>query len=138
MGASLKQIAAENDKIHALITVSEETARRQAREADEVLARGEQWGPLHGIPFTVKDCIETAGLRTTCGYRKLADYIPAQDATVVARTKAAGAILLGKTNLAVLASDLQTQSDFGPRCCPRSVRLRQVVPSFAELCGAIG
>jgi len=113
LDAVLKQIAADNNAINALIMVSEETARRQAREADEALARGELWGPLHGIPFTVKDCIETAGLRTTCGYGKLADYIPAQDATVVARMKAAGAILLGKTNLAILASDLQTQSDFG-------------------------
>lgn len=113
LDAFLKQIAAENGNINALITVLEDAARRQARAADEALARGELWGPLHGIPFTVKDCIETAGLRTTCGYQNLADYIPAKDATVVARMKAAGAMLLGKTNLAILASDLQTQSDFG-------------------------
>ncbi len=61
------------------------------------------WGPLHGVPITIKDAFETAGLRTTSGYPPLASYIPQQDATVVARLRAAGAIIFGKTNMPPLA-----------------------------------
>jgi amidase len=68
------------------------------------------WGPLHGVPVTFKDSIETAGMRTTVGFPALSEYIPAQDATVVARLRAAGAIILGKTNLPTLAGDGQTDN----------------------------
>lgn len=111
--AHLQQIAQHNPKINAFITLDEETARQRAKAADNALANGENWGSLHGVPITVKDCFETAGLRTTCGWKGLADYVPQQDATVVARIRAAGAIILGKTNLSILASDLQSNSDFG-------------------------
>ncbi len=111
--AHLNQIAKHNSKINAFITLDEEGARRRAREADEALAKGEIWGALHGVPFTVKDCYETARLRTTCGYKGFANYIPKEDATVIARIRAAGAILIGKTNLAIFAKDPQTNSDFG-------------------------
>lgn len=111
--AHLQQIATHNARVNAIVTLDEERARQQAKAADEAIAKGEIWGALHGVPITAKDCYETVGLRSTCGYKKLFDYIPAQDATIVARMKAAGAILLGKTNMAILASDMQTISDFG-------------------------
>lgn len=111
--AHLQQIATHNARVNAIVTSDEERARQQAKAADESIAKGEIWGALHGVPITAKDCYETAGLRSTCGYEKLFDYIPAQDATIIARMKAAGAILLGKTNMAILASDMQTISDFG-------------------------
>ena len=98
MDAQLRQIARFNHTLNAIVTLDEERARRRAREADAALARGETWGPLHGVPFTVKDAIETAGVRTTCGFPPLADHVPAADATVVARLRAAGGILVGKTN----------------------------------------
>lgn len=63
------------------------------------MAHGELLGPLHGRPMTVKDCIETAGMRTTAGAPELADHVPAADAPAVARLRAAGAIVFGKTNL---------------------------------------
>lgn len=74
------------------------------------LAKGQVWGPLHGVPVTIKDAFETVGLRTTCSYKPLTDHIPQQDATVVARLRQAGAIILGKTNLPTMASGPQTNS----------------------------
>jgi Asp-tRNA(Asn)/Glu-tRNA(Gln) amidotransferase A subunit family amidase len=76
----------------------------RAREADEALARGEIWGALHGVPFTLKDAHATAGLRTTTGSHAL-DHTPQEDGTVAARLKAAGGILMGKTNVAVMLGD---------------------------------
>lgn len=111
--AHLQQIATHNAKINAIVTIDEERARQQAKAADDAISKGEIWGALHGVPITAKDCYETVGLRSTCGYKKFFDYIPALDATIVTRMKAAGAILLGKTNMAILASDMQTVSDFG-------------------------
>lgn len=111
--AYLQQIAQHNPTINAIITLDIENARQHAKAADKALAKREIWGELHGVPVTVKDCYETAGMRTTCGYKGLSDYIPQHDATVVSRIRNAGAIILGKTNLALLASDMQTNSDFG-------------------------
>ncbi len=108
--AFLSQIAARNPAVNAVVTLDEEGARRRAREADEALAQGEVWGPLHGVPMTIKDTLETAGLRTTAAHKPLADHIPERDATVVARLRAAGAILLGKTNMPELAMDIQTDN----------------------------
>src|SRR5437870_3938178 len=84
------------------------TALARADEADAALERGELWGPLHGLPMTVKDQFETAGIRTTCGSDRYAAYVPATDAEPVARLKSAGAIVFGKTNLPELAGDWQT------------------------------
>ena len=106
----LERIRLRNPSINAIVTLDEEGARRRAAEADALLARGEPTGPLHGVPFTVKDSFETAGLRTTAGYRPFANHVPAADAPVVARLRAAGAILLGKTNLPPLASGNQTSN----------------------------
>src|SRR5690606_11591157 len=79
-------------------------------EADAALSRGEIWGPLHGVPVTVKDFFEVAGMRSTCIHKPLAAHIPEQDAIAVERLRAAGAIVLGKTNLPELAMDFQTVS----------------------------
>ena len=87
-----------------------EGARARAREADEALARGEAWGPLHGVPFTLKDVHSTAGMRTTVGFPQLADYAAQEDSTVVARLREAGAVLVGKTNVAMMLADYQSSN----------------------------
>ncbi len=97
-----------NPRVNAIVTLDVERARKRAREADQALARGELWGPLHGVPFTIKDTYETAGIRTTCGWTQIADHVPKEDATTVARLRAAGAVVFGKTNVPTLASDAQT------------------------------
>lgn len=106
----LNQIAKHNQSLNAIVTLDEDQARRRAREADESLARGEIWGPLHGVPVTIKDVFETKGMRTTSSFKPLASYVPQQDATVVARLRAAGSIILGKTNTPEMAGDEQTNS----------------------------
>lgn len=108
--AFLAQIATRNPALNAVVTVNEDRARQRARQADKALATGEIWGALHGVPVTIKDAFETAGLRTTAGHKPLAEHIPAQDATVVARLRGAGAIVLGKTNLPELAMDIQSDN----------------------------
>lgn len=104
----LKRVEQYNPKINAIVTLDVERARRRAEEADAALARGEQWGPLHGVPITIKDTLETAGLRTTAGAPVHADHVPVQDAPAVARLKAAGAIVFGKTNTPVFAMNGQS------------------------------
>src|SRR5438067_4917109 len=106
--AHLAQIDARNPTLNAVITLDAERAYERAREADAALARGEYWGPLHGVPFTLKDAHATAGMRTTTGFPPLANYVPKVDSTVTARLKAAGGILLGKTNVAMMLADYQT------------------------------
>jgi len=101
----LARIARHNPKLNAICTLDESGARGRAREADAALARGELWGPLHGVPMTIKDALETAGLRTTGGYPPLANHVPKKDATAVARLRAAGAVLMGKTNVPPLSAD---------------------------------
>ncbi len=108
--AHLEQIAARNPALNAIITLDEEGARKRAQEADAALARGELWGHLHGVPITLKDCHSTAGMRTTAGYPPLSEYIPDKDGTVAARLKGAGAIIMGKTNVAELLMDLQSNN----------------------------
>jgi amidase len=108
--AHLRQIEIHNSRINAIVTLDTEDALRRAREADEALARGEVWGPLHGVPITIKDVFATAGMRTTSGSPRLAGYIPKEDATVVARMRAAGAILLGKTNTPEFAMSNHTDN----------------------------
>jgi amidase len=106
--AHLAQIATHNPALNAVVTLDEERAYARAREADAALARGEVWGPLHGVPFTLKDAHATAGLRTTTGFPPLADYVPQIDSPVTARLKAAGGILIGKTNVPAMLADYQT------------------------------
>jgi len=106
--AHLAQIEAQNPRLNAVVTLDPEGARQRAREADAALAQGEVWGPLHGLPLTLKDGHAVAGLRTTAGWKPLADYIPEQDGSVAARLKAAGAIIMGKTNVPTLLGDYQS------------------------------
>jgi amidase len=108
--AHLAQIAIHNPALNAIITMDAERARERARKADEALVRGELWGPLHGVPFTLKDAHATAGMRTTTGFPPLADYVPQEDSTVTARLKAAGGILIGKTNVPVMLADYQSNN----------------------------
>src|SRR5712691_2242127 len=103
--AHLVQIATHNPTLNAVITLNAEQARKQAREADEALARGEIWGPLHGVPFTLKDAHATAGMRTTTGFPPLANYVPQEDSPVAARLKKAGGNLIGKTNVHMMLAD---------------------------------
>src|SRR5262245_28300900 len=76
--AHLAQIERHNAVLNAIVTMDAERAREQAREADEALARGQIWGPLHGVPFTLKDAHSTAGMRTTTGSPQL-DHVPHED-----------------------------------------------------------
>jgi amidase len=115
VNAYLTQITKHNTKLNAICTLDEDNARTRAKLADEALSKGENWGALHGVPVTIKDIFETAGLRTTAGYTPLKDYVPEQDATVVARLRAAGAVILGKTNMAELAGDFQSTNSLFPR-----------------------
>src|SRR3954463_6763842 len=93
--------------INAVVTLDVDRARRTAAAADEHLARGEVIGPLHGLPITIKDAIETEGIRSTGGAVELRDYVPAADAPAGARLKSAGAIVFGKTNLPRFSGDSQ-------------------------------
>jgi amidase len=106
--AHLAQIERHNGALNAVVTLDADGARARAAEADAATARGESWGPLHGVPMTIKDSLQTAGMRTTSGFPPLADFVPTQDATAVARVRSAGAVILGKTNLPPLAGDYQT------------------------------
>ena len=105
------RIRKHNPKINAFVTLLEEQALAQAREAHESRARGRAAGALHGLPMLVKDTYETAGVRTTCGSKSLENHVPTQDAVVVARLKQAGAIIVGKTNLPEFAGDHQSYND---------------------------
>src|SRR5438105_4885601 len=88
-----------NGTVNAVVTLDLERARAAATRADDALARGEPLGALHGLPVTIKDAIETEGIRSTGGAVELTDHVPSADAIVVARAKAAGAIVFGKTNV---------------------------------------
>ena len=100
----LSRIDHLNPSLNAICTIAPDVIE-QAQQAEAQLARGDKVGPLHGLPVTIKDTIETAGLRTTSGSRLRAGFIPKTDAPAVARLKAAGAIILGKTNAAEMAMD---------------------------------
>ncbi|MEO8451333.1 MAG: amidase family protein, partial [Gemmatimonadota bacterium] len=96
--ACLARIAQVNPKINAVVQLAADEARKAAKEADAAAARGRFRGPLHGVPFTIKDSLDTAGIISTAGTIGWAKRIPSKDATAVARLRVAGAILLGKTN----------------------------------------
>jgi amidase len=101
----------DRGKVNAVVTLDVERARVTAAAADDALARGEDVGPLHGLPITIKDAIETEGIRSTGGAVELADHVPAADAPAVARLKAAGAIVFGKTNLPRYSGDSQAYNE---------------------------
>ncbi len=107
--AYLERIGALDGRVKAYLTVTRETALGQAAEADARFAAGRPLSPLDGVPVAVKDLLCTRGIRTTCGSRILETFVPPYDATVVARLRAAGAVLLGKLNLDEFAMGSSTE-----------------------------
>ncbi len=105
--AYLDRIECVNDKVNAFVTVTADEALWAAGQAEEELAAGTYRGPLHGIPYGLKDLVDTRGIATTFGARPFADRVPGRDATVYARLKAAGAVLLGKLSMIELAGGLR-------------------------------
>lgn len=111
----LDRIAACNTVVNAFVTLQAEVALEEARAAEREIVRGRHHGPLHGIPIAHKDLYRTKGLRTTAGSRILADFVPDEDATIVARLRAAGMIVLGKLNTQEFAyGPTNEDSLFGP------------------------
>ncbi len=99
LDAVLDRIERLNPKLNAFVTLTDEQARREAKAAERALSKkGARLGPLHGVPFSVKDLVITKGVRTTFGTPLYRDNVPSEDAPMVERLKAAGAIMLGKTN----------------------------------------
>lgn len=95
---TLEKIRWLNPKLNAFITVTEDSARRDAKHADSLIRRGKYLGPLHGIPISVKDLIYIKGVRSTSGSKILSDFVPSYDSTVVKKLKSAGAIVVGTNN----------------------------------------
>jgi amidase len=108
LAAHLKQIGRVNPKVNAIVTLVPEMAAQAAANADEMQARGESLGPLHGLPVAHKDLFETRGIRTTFGSPLYKDYIPTEDDIVVERMRRAGAIIVGKTNTPEFGAGSQT------------------------------
>ena len=97
IGACLERIAAVDDKVHAFVHLDPDEALRQARALDERRRNGQPLGPLHGIPVAIKDIFDTADYKTECGSPLLKGRQPMRDCTAVARLRAAGAVIIGKT-----------------------------------------
>ena len=108
MDAHLDRIARVNPRLNAIVTLLAEQGRERAVAADERLARGEAVGPLHGLPIAHKDLVLTKGVRTTLGSPIFADFVPDQDEIIVERLRAAGAIMIGKTNTPEFGAGSQT------------------------------
>ena len=107
----IERIESIDQKLNAVVTRDFESARRAADTADKAVATGGQLGILHGLPATIKDAIETKGLRSTGGAIELTDHIPSEDAPVVQAVKSAGAYVFGKTNLPRFSADLQANNE---------------------------
>jgi len=108
--AHLQRIEAVNPGLNAIVRVLAEEARRASAEADRKVAAGERLGPLHGVPFTIKENIDLAGSPTTWGVKALAEAVAPSDAPVVDRMRAAGAIPIGRTNLPDMGLRVHTDS----------------------------
>ena len=106
----LERIERFNPRLNAVVALADDALQR-AREADQARAEGRSLGPLHGVPMTIKDCFDTAGVVSTWGTMGRKDFVPDADATVVARLKAAGAILLGKTNTPEFTLSFETHNN---------------------------
>lgn len=106
-----ERIRKYNSRINAFVTLVEDLAAARARAADEALAQGKIWGPLHGLPILMKDDKDTAGIRSTCGSKMYANRVPKENAPAVQKLLDAGAIIVGKTNVPEWASDFQSYND---------------------------
>jgi Asp-tRNA(Asn)/Glu-tRNA(Gln) amidotransferase A subunit family amidase len=119
--AHLRRVEALNPRLNAIVTLAAD-ALDVAREAEAAIMRGETVGALHGVPVTVKDTIETKGLRTTSGTLMRSEYVPLEDAPSVVRLKAAGAILIGKTNVSEMAMNYDADNPvFGRTVNPHDI-----------------
>ncbi len=107
----LDRIQRYNPQINAIIVLDAERGRQRAQEADAALARGEDWGPLHGVPMTCKESYDVAGWPTTFGMPEFKDHMATTDALAIQRLKAAGANLFGKTNVPLRLADFQSYNE---------------------------
>ena len=107
----LERVSRYNPQLNAIIVQDADRARERARQADAALARGEVWGPLHGVPMTCKESFNVAGLPTTFGSPQLKENVAAEDALAIQRLKAAGAVIFGKTNVPLWLADFQSYND---------------------------
>jgi aspartyl-tRNA(Asn)/glutamyl-tRNA(Gln) amidotransferase subunit A len=111
----LRAVGSRNGELNAFITLTADRARQQARALDAELARGDDRGPLHGIPIALKDLFFTAGIKTTNGSAVFRDFVPDYDATVVRKLEAAGAVMVGKLNMHECAYGITSSNPhFGP------------------------
>ena len=123
LNAHLERIEAVNPKINAIVTMAED-ALDNAKAAEAAVMRGDTLGPIHGVPFTIKDGVDTAGLLTTRGSKLFQDRVPDTDAPVVTRLKDAGGVLVGKTNMPEFALWGETDNDvFGRSLNPYDFEL---------------
>jgi len=111
VAAHLQQVERYNDSVNAIVTLVPDRAMAAAREADRTRARGHALGPLHGLPIAHKDLSPTAGVRTTYGSTAFAEFVPTEDSLLVERLRAAGAIMIGKTNTPEFGAGSQTYND---------------------------
>jgi len=119
LDAYVARIEKLNPVVNAVVALDVDRARARAADADAAWARGEWWGPLHGLPVSVKDALDTAGICTTGGSHDFASRVPATDAVAVARLKSAGAVVFAKTNLPLWSGDCQTWNElFGTTANP--------------------
>jgi aspartyl-tRNA(Asn)/glutamyl-tRNA(Gln) amidotransferase subunit A len=144
---TLRRIEQYDGELKAFITVLSDEALACAKKAEASIVRGGYIGPLHGIPIGLKDIIYTKGIRTTCGSKILADFVPREDATVVNRLKKAGAIIVGKLNCHEFAYGATSvnphygtpKNPWNPRCIPGGSSGGSGVAVAASLClGALG
>ncbi|MFW9892513.1 MAG: amidase [Candidatus Thorarchaeota archaeon] len=107
----LERIEKYNPSLNAVITLIGDDALNRARAADEALTKGESWGPLHGVPCSIKDTLEIANVLTTAGTTELATHIPRRDAEAVKRIREAGSVIIGHTNTPSMADDWQSYNE---------------------------
>jgi amidase len=123
--AYLDRIEEVNGALNAIMHIDARSVLAEAELRDAEIARGSRRGPLHGVPFTVKDCFSTASLPTTCGVKEWASFVPRRDAAIVQHLREAGAVLLGKTSLPPFLSSFETDNEIigrtsNPYCLERS------------------
>jgi amidase len=111
LDAFLRRMDRFNPGLNAIVVTDVEGARRRAKQADAALRKGKVWGPLHGVPMTIKESYDVAGMPTTCGLPALKDNVAPKNALAVDRLLAAGAVLFGKTNVPAWLADWQSYND---------------------------